>query len=157
MIMRTQPTRFGAARIVLGALAVLFASALPAGIVFAQTKAPAPAPVPPPAGAASTQSPDWLRGRWMPADPAVCDAEIGPDYLASANQLRHGRVEAAFATTGDFVVVTVGRTLEPGPAAPPPGSIIVIRRVADGYQIIGAQIPGLPDVALPPQVRRPCS
>jgi hypothetical protein len=161
--MQMQPMRLGTtptrARGVLGALVVLIASALFGGTVFAQTAAPAPAPVPPPSGAASAQSPDWLRGRWT-SNASFCETEIGADTIASFTQLRpqgDGRVEAAFSAVGDVVVITVRRTLEQGSQTPPPDSIVVIRRVADGFQVIGLNIQGQPSVAPPPGIQRHCS
>jgi hypothetical protein len=159
MIMRTQPSRRGTApapgQNVLGALVVLCASALLVGAAVAQTTAPAPS------AAASSQSPDWLRGRWT-LDPSTCQSEIGADYIASGlSKLRpHGnaRVAAAFSAVGDEVVITVGRMLEGSPDnVPPPGSTVVIRRIADGLQIVRLQVPGQPNVPPPPGIQRHCS
>jgi hypothetical protein len=161
MVMRMQPPRRGTtpalARNVLGALMFLLAGTFSVGTVLAQTKPPSPAP----ADAASSQSPDWLRGRWT-FDPSSCQTEIGPDYIASglSNLRPHGnaRVEAAFSTAGDEVVITVGRTLEGGPDnVPPPGSTVVIRRVADGLEVVSLQVPGQPSAPPPPGIQRHCS
>src|SRR5262249_53486553 len=113
-----EPTRFGATparmRNVVCALAALLAGALAADLAIAQTPAPAQAP----AAGRSSQSPDWLRGRWTSADPRSCDTnsmEIGADYVAViASPFPTGRAAAAFATAGDVVTIAFGQTLQPG-------------------------------------------
>ncbi len=113
----------------------------------------------PPAEPVRAAGTEWLAGRWS----VRCDSPPFMEFGANeVTELVHGgllgfRLEATYAATADVVVITFGRSREPGvdPDAPGSGTTMVVRRSGDRMQVIGIRNPtGPADTRPQPDMQR---